>query len=570
MTPRISIIKRKSKGFFTPETLPLIKQAVYDVHEIISRASLLVKAFYLDWFDKRDNNQDVDNLVIDHELIRLACLVVQGDAKLNVRKPRVTKGILEDDPTKTESNSKMKAKVRENKDKSRELNQVNFPILVNLYNDIFGRDNIVKSDLSLSHILTYSIDNLVTAYKNNILSHFIKYPKRFIKCDLMASGLSSKEAQKCSAIISNYYLYVQCSPRGVESIDEKMTTILQKYNAQNKYLGLFPNFLVQTKEPHTRCYELKACPWVYLAKMVEINKLLETDFPNLDKRYTKLFNPLPFHSSWIPMHIRIDTSGLCQLLMDKAKILDFARLYAIEHPMEQPLKMTSKADLLSSFEKLHGRKAKDREEEGQFATKLWSFITNLEKCRQWKELSNLCQDDKPSIFDNAVVTDGVSISFQMIEKSCFGRKERFKKKIKKKDDTKTDDTNIEKEGKAVVPINISSSSKLLGCDPGKHDILAITDGITTIRYTKGQRQIDTLSHVQRDISLSLRRKNNLEDFESKELNKYSKKSCHINVFKHYCVARMSKKQNAKSCTEKHSLESSNLQNIVKQRRRKQR
>ena len=444
MAPQITILKRKLKGFFKKESLDVVKNAVNDVNEIISKASMLVRGFYLDWLNDVEKDESIEALKIDEELIRIACLVVQGDTKLSVRKPRSSKEIIEDNPGKKEEKEKHQANRLESRERAKALNQTNFERLLKVFNDLFKDDDIVKTDLSLSHTLCYSYSNLVTAYENNVTLHFLKYPKKFIKCTLMSQGICSKDARKIAAIITNYYYYVEMSDGSTMDIDDKMSNVLQQHDPERNFRHLFPVFrnTVQSKkdtinedkgsksdkEPHPRCYEIKSHPWDYLLTMVKINQMLETSFPNLDRKYTKLFNPLPFHSSSIPMHIRIDTSGLGQLFMTQEKIKQFKEYYACIHPEEKPLNMKNKIDMLSSFKKLHGREAKDRSEEGEYATELWSFITNLKKCRQYKEISKLCIKNHQMVFDNSILTDGVSISFQMIEKSSFGRKERFKKK----------------------------------------------------------------------------------------------------------------------------------------------
>ncbi len=48
---------------------------------------------------------------------------------------------------------------------------------------------------------------------------------------------------------------------------------------------------------------------VFLYYIVYINQRLEIDFP---MKYTKLDSPLPLHSSFIPIHIRLDTLGIAQ------------------------------------------------------------------------------------------------------------------------------------------------------------------------------------------------------------------------------------------------------------------
>lgn len=82
-----------------------------------------------------------------------------------------------------------------------------------------------------------------------------------------------------------------------------------------------------------------------------------------------------------------------------------------------------------------------------------------------------------------------------------------------------------------------SNYKLLGCDPEKHDIITLTDGYKTIRYTRGQRDQDTYKGVRENETIKRKRKNNLEVYEFQVINKYSKRSCISEVFGRYASIR---------------------------------
>lgn len=447
-----------------------------------------MRAFYLSRF-----KASKEPLVLNDQLIGFACSVVQGNQKPPLRGKNAS---------------------------SQQLIET-FQQLVAIKNDIFGKANIT-TNLSLSFMIDYSIKNLITAYKNNISSHFIKYPKRVIRCHLIDQGFKPKDAMRISAIITNHYFYnipIETDDGKVEGVNPSM------------FVNCFPP---QRKDKKPLVYDIEVNPWVYLRKMVALNRMLETRYPDVLPKYRKLLNPLPFHSSFIPMHIRIDTSGLSQLLMNKERIEEFKRWYLATRG--EKLLMTSKADMLLSFENLLGRKPKDKAEEGTYATDLWDFLTNLKTCKQWTNALLDPMDKGTMVFDNAVVTDGVSISFQVIEKSKFGRKEFGKKKAKK--------VAKIKENTTYEPV--SSTAKKIALDPGKKDILFITDGIKTLRYTRGQRQQDTMLLSRRKETLKRRRMAGLEEFETKVLSETSKKSCYYDTFKTYCSQRDSKSTEMKA------------------------
>lgn len=514
----IRVVKRKVTGFFHRDDLPTIRNVVKDVHKIMTNASILVRSYCL-------SKETVPK--VNKELIEIACRIVQGHEKSGIRSTenRVQNKI---DKLKEKNPSFDDKTFLQNVKNTTDTKSSMFSDMFQVYKQIYSsidKDINVSTNYSISHILSYSVENLLTAYNNNIEMHFYKYPRRYIICDLIKKGSETKNAKVQASRILSFFMFDE----GTITDDE-----LSLYN------HLFP---LKMEPDKPRCYELKIQPWAYLQKMVEINRCLETDFQEVAEKYRKLLNPLPFHSSFVPMHVRIDTSGLSQLLMTKAKIDDFKNLYSIEHDLKEPLKISNKADLLSSYQKIHGKKADSKYEEGIYATELWSYLTNLKTCKQWKELDTEIKRSKDSkaikwMFDNSILTDGTSISFQVIDKKCFGRKELYKKKSESlKDVKKTEPTDF-------------SKSKVIGCDPGKKDILTLTDGYRTIRYTKGMREQDTLRRIRTSELLSRRKKSNIEEYETTILNKACKRSCIFDTFVQYIVARKKKEDDLMSFYEK--------------------
>ena len=493
----IKIIKRKARGFFKQEDLATIKDAVVSAHKIITNASILLRAYYLRWFQAHyplENEQDV--LEFEHHHVSMACNIVQGVTSPPVR------------GTGSDQNAKIAI----------------YEEMLDEYDQLYGRLSVnpdMPTGLSLSYILSYSIENLLTAYTNNIQCHFPKYTKRYICCDMLSKGADKTEAKKVAAFFTNFYLY--------DLTFDIEQGFLESYGLDlASYSFLFPP-KISTK---TRAWDLKVHPWVYLPKMVWINQTLETDFSNIAAKERRLLNPLPYHSSFVPMHIRLDTSGLSQLLMTKAKIDEFKTFYFAQH--EVSLKMKAKRDMLCSFEKLFGRPPNSKREAGLYATEMWSFLTNLKTCRHWKELQGVVRKNDPKktrwMFDNSVMTDGVSVSFQVIDDNMFGRK-MFSER--RSDESVKDSL----EFKDTVTNDELKNAKVLGCDPGKRDIVAITDGFKTLCYTKGQRDTDTHKRIRLNNCLKRRRAYGLEEYETQVMNRYQKRSCHPEVFRRYACSR---------------------------------
>lgn len=518
----VKIVKRKITGFFKPDDLIVVRNAVLIHNETITKASMLARAFLL----KYPNTQLSDDCLTD--LLNLSCSVVKGK-KYTIRRSK---------KLKTDANLEEKKKF-EDKKKAKKLSDKwkkdIYKELLDLHPLLFGK-SFIKTKCSISNSLDYSVANLVTAYKNNVIAHFPKYVKRCIYCQMLQSYLKHKKQdedslpkpikdkiKKNAGLLTSFLVFDK-----LESLDN-IVPVLNTKTDQKYYKNILPNKATQDKP---LCYDMSVDPFSFLPYMIKINRMLQYDFPLLNEQTKRLLNPIPFHTSNVPIHMRLDTSGLCQLLMNKDRIKEFKSQYELEHPGTS-LNMKQKSDMLSSYKKLFGKEAKDKKEEGYYATSLWSFLTNLDTCKQRKELYCTIKKDE-YVFDNAIILDGYSVSFQINKLSEFGRKV-FGQKSKTATDNETSDQTTKPK-----PINITKHTKIISTDPGKKDIAAMTDGITTITYTRGQRNQDTFQLSKRKQTLKRRKKADLETFETSLLNKYPKKSCTLEIFAMYCLTRESK------------------------------
>jgi hypothetical protein len=388
------IVKRKITGFFKPTELSIIKQAIHDNHNITSNVSLLIKTFYIRWIEKKFkdiNDKPKDFLTIDEDLLHIASLVVQ-------RKKYSSRG-----------------------GKKSQENHKNYRALEDTFNFVYGKDHQgFQSQLSLSQILSYGLQNLLTAYENNIKSNYLSYCKRFIKCHLLQNGIEKKQAKKISWIISNHFMY-DCLIK--DEIREN--PFIQ--NNMILFSKLFPN---KDFDEKPLVYDIEVNPFKFLPYMIKMNQAFETSFLDVNEKDRKLFNPFPLHTSFITMHTRFDTSGIAQLLMDQEKIKDFANLYDIAYGYKPCIQ--SKRDLLSTSSKLFPKRKMTPQDEHQYATEIWNYLTNLKTCKQKKEIYHTVKNTQTEyVFDNAIVTDGISISFQVTPKNDMKRKCKRKMKPKR-------------------------------------------------------------------------------------------------------------------------------------------
>ena len=523
----VKIVKRKATGFFRAKDKCIINQTIQDHHVIISETSLLIKNYYLRWFRGGDDKKPTERkpLIIDKDLITLATLVVQ-------RKSYNSRGGLKS-----------------------QVNHYNFGELKSAFDDVYGAGHEgFPSSLSISHVLAYGCQNLLTAFENNITMHFLKYPKKYIRCDLIQQGVPLKQAKLLSWSICNHFMYdVQ--------IDDTIANKPEIVNNLESYSLLFPKKVSNDKP---LCYEIVVSPFTFLPYMVHINNSLEVLFPDVDPGYKKLYNPFPLHTTFVSMHVRFDTSGLAQLLMDIEQIKDFSNQYDIMYGWKPMIK--DKGDLLSTSSKIFPGRVMSDEDEHLYATEIWNYMTNLKTCKQHTEIFHVVKNTNTAfVFDNAVVTDGTSISFQVTERDNMHRKKRKKRNISDEGDIEKD-KKVKKKSKHTATCDCDTSDgirkekelersyvqtkKCLGNDPGKTDILAITDGVSTLCYTRKQRNEDTHLGFRTRKSLRKRRENDIDVFESEVLSACSKKSCSIDTFSTYCRERNSRRQDLKKVYEK--------------------
>jgi hypothetical protein len=389
----------------------------------------------------------------------------------------------------------------------------------------------------------------MTAVENNVWMRFPAYLKKYIKCLLLVEHYNTGV---CALDEKGF----------IKPVNEKMKRIRKEaaiasakllYEIENDYdVSRFQHLVPLTNK--NRLYDMKTRPSVYLQRMVWTNLQFENPMLVLVNPSTRrLLSPIPLMSNMIPCHIRLETSGLAQLLMNKERIKAFVNEYELQY--SQKLNINSKSDLLASYSKITGIQNPSEFEQATYATRFWKHICNFKNFGTI--LEQYRKNNKSTwVFDNAIVTDGVSVSFQITRKEDFRRKikvakikdeneEVVKKSAKKEEFPNIDDAEFW-EGK--------DEYKKLSNDPGKKDIACISDGVKTLCYTKGKRNHDTFANARLHASNKIRKKETipgtyvfknedgenvnvenptLHDFESQYMSEDSKKSCKSETFGNY-------------------------------------
>ena len=398
-----------------------------------------------------------------------------------------------------------------------------FTKMQKLFKEHFDSKFVDTHNLSMSQILGMASRQLETCMVNNIEFHYIQHLNKYLYTHLYKTVTNDK---KIIAQARGYLLYKKTCP-----------PLLEQWCADHHDI-LVPEFLEEDFDT-----DLKKRPWVYLKHMISMSRRLEASFPNV-----KLLSPFVIRRSFIPKHISIDTNALVQLLMKPSDIETFVTLYKFENNMEPKLRI--KTDLGKCFKKVFDREPTSEFEDFMYQQSFWKYICNW----KGKKFQRVLRDEKRDLyFGNSIMTDGCSISFNLVSKP---EKKTFKARKKSKKTNKDE---------FLQDIEFQKDTLYLGCDPGKGDLITITDGYNMFRYTKGKRNHDTkLSlftkrnlderskltiqgvyntidsiipnyyHEEQDIVLSA--------YEQRVLSLYNSKSCNLNKFSKWVKAKLYKEE----------------------------
>lgn len=444
-------------------------QAVDAVHNIVTKSTILIKLLCLEAFERSPSTV----FVIEDDLIDTCFKVMQGSTKLLTRNDA-------------------------DGDELRAIRSSKFDAAFNACNRLFGKQTTCA--LSLSMVLAESKTMLTTAYNNNINAHYTKYVRRYIMYHIQ-SRLG------------------RTTPKGAPRETSNMTGNILNHLLYGFVLSGASSAFCQKHEISTEHWRLEACPprgtkaclitqvdgnpLIYLNYMVKLNRMFEIGFPSfLTGR--RLYKPLILSTSMIPSHIRIGTSALAHLFMTQPRIEEYKQHYFENYGIR--LNMTTKGDMLMSHAVVTGIKDGAPREISQHATRLWTFIFGNLHNKKFKDILSHTRNDEDKTtwcFDNSIVTDGYSGSFQIVKATNLSGKNWAHKQAAKRaaKSLKIQSRSISK-GRSEFPHLDDDEhmrdlcyglncKKCLGCDPGKGCLLCITDGKRTLKYTFAERDYDT-------------------------------------------------------------------------------
>ena len=411
---------------------------------------------------------------------------------------------------------------RVNNDEKKEINRKNnrnkkltdkeeLELYFKEYVEIFNL-NIPNINENLSHILKYLRDDIETCYRNNIEMNYPKYIKKItnIECkniyfaykdwkkDYNPSKQEKKEMYKeLNKVKNDIFNYNQRTEYTSSSIFHEWL--------DNSYGTYYPVPLTNSKTLYNDLFNTETN---YLGYMIKINLLLE-DYS------IKLYNPLCIRSSNIPKYIKIDTNALTDILVDDYVLEDLR--------FEYNCSKLVKADLFNSIDTIKKKHPKiniNASNSFDFKTEFWKFFCKFESNKHSK---NLLECSK-YVFNNTILTDGFGVSILQIRKDRKGTNCKSNKKTK----TKIKDCEYLDELKQNELEYIQNSTNIVVIDPGKKNILYLSDGQKGgkhLRYTYQQRRRETKIKENKHQLVKMKKEKNIDNIENEI--KYNSKSCKL-------------------------------------------
>lgn len=232
-------------------------------------------------------------------------------------------------------------------------------------------------------------------------------------------------------------------------------------------------------------YDVKANPERYLGNSFYMNGVLE-------KMECKLFQPLSLRTSIVPHYITIDTASLISFFADKGKS---ALLKCVTDNKER----------------------------------FWNKHFNLDK-RVFRQ--------KGYDFNYTLQTDGVAVSLLFVHKHYSGTKKCPNCITGERPTPPSIETFDGDHCQALAERTV------VGVDPGKFNIVYMSDGKHKLRYTAYQRRTETMAKRNQRILQTEKTRDNIIERET-ELSDRNSKTVDVKAFKEYLRAK--NKLNAKLC-----------------------
>ena len=341
---------------------------------------------------------------------------------------------------------------------------------------------------NMTQILLYLAKKMETSYKNNIREHFNTRIRRYMNI-FDPDPIKPNDTPEQKSIKKNIFTRVKnCI------IQDKIDEIPEDYkdwakDIKNKYLP------VNYSEGKGLAYNIKAQPLnKYLECTIKMNKSIEDrnemikksniSLEEKRKATKKLFQPISLRTSNVPCYITLDSQIL------------------LKH-----------FGLKGDSYKIHEKGATEK-----YNDYIWSLIFDTNK-KPLKPSKSLLENGYKV---SSIETDGVGVSI------IFQKKATGSKKVEESELTEPkyiDEATLEEKQEI-------KRRKIVSVDPGKANMVYLSDGEKKLRLTNSQRRHETRSIYDSRKILKKREDSNIIGPET-ELSKFNGKTANLDEYKEY-------------------------------------
>jgi hypothetical protein len=365
---------------------------------------------------------------------------------------------------------------------------------------------------------------LAVNYATNVHCHYDKYVRRFVTVSLtqMAreeAGLTDKKTPLPRAASQRLKTDIRAVCNDILQASPQLSCreVFHIWVELIRPEVMPPAPTGGAYSPHWRFISQKQHPEQWLPYMVWINQKLEV-------ADAKLYSPLLQRTSFMSSHMRIDTTGLIDLLIDGHD--DASLLKASLEKMDMPLSPTGPSSATTKYnlpglDTKPAKKGTSKVSKALFYNSLSkildpkllpllnadpTFQTASFKSAIWRCMTKLGSNKhtgieyKGLIFNNVIDTDGHSVSLHYVARSLFGKttynggfkeikasQRQQQANDKAKGATYVTDLSAE-EREAILK---GEQGTILGGDPGKGNLLTVTDGKKVVKYSYAQRRSES-------------------------------------------------------------------------------
>jgi len=460
----------------------------------------------------------------------------------------------------------------------------------------------------LSYPLRYTIIEIETCLKNNIIAHFKEYINRYINCVFVGNDmkkisdfklqkkiLKSENESNLDSIkdkIKNINLKMKLLN---EKIKEKRKDLInlkvdiysnstKEYNGiHKKWLKNNRKFIVPNLLKDNINYHLEADPYKFISYSIYLTKQIE-------KMGFKSYQVFPQRSGNVPSSMKFDTVGLVYTLKDtiiekfkeeyiKKSAIIFNNYLDINNKSDIITKELSNKEIINilqqkiiGYNKTNLKYVNKENYIEEFKNKLNKLLTLnfiAQNAKIFRDdifkfvfnFNNRVFKHKNKVFNHIITTDGYSIIVDMVNKKINKYEKKIKKeviienneeiiKIKSLDEKlrgeneplNLEDINLTEEEK----VQLLKENTLVGCDPGKNDLVTITEdrleGDTfdnkrkVYKYSSKRWREEILSTYQQRFINETIKKEKLEKIMN-ELSKENSRISNIEEFNKYIKKR---------------------------------